>query len=233
MICNGKLTGVLSFGEIEYSNIPSIYTNIYSYIDWIESNIEPKNNVKCQDHLPYQISWCFDDSIYCFNFCKGFIFSQITIITAAHCCNAIGSPQFTNQDGEILNLSDTKIAAGERRSCTSISHLPSLHGSVQVKKIKSLVMHPQYDSISGTNDICLLTLESPLEFKSYINQINGTSSLLSKPSVDTSCQVSRWSNRMVGINILISSILSELYFLDTIRNMPKTIPTMSILMVLF
>ena len=72
-----KYNGIISPElVIEYSNIPSIYTNIYSYIDWIESNIEPKNNVKCQDHLPYQISWCFDDSIYCFNFCKGFIFSH-------------------------------------------------------------------------------------------------------------------------------------------------------------
>ena len=161
-------------------------------VDEDESKIVGGELIEITDR-PFQVAFLYNGNLRC----GGAWLGGNVVLTAAHCCNAIGSPQFTNQDGEILDLSDTKIAAGERRSCTSISHLPSLHGSVQVKKIKSLVMHPQYDSIAGTNDICLLTLESPLEFNDNVKSISIDKN---KPVVgtNTTCLLSGWGRQKVG-----------------------------------
>ena len=59
-----------------------------------------------QGQFPYQVSWCFDNDVYCFNFCGGSIFTETTIITAAHCCDAIGKPTKTMKSliGQILKL---------------------------------------------------------------------------------------------------------------------------------
>ena len=39
MICNGKLAGVISFGiGCARPDLPGIYTNVKTYVDWIEGN---------------------------------------------------------------------------------------------------------------------------------------------------------------------------------------------------
>ena len=98
LACDGKLTGVAgvaSFTKSGCLNSTGVYTKIHSYIDWIESNLEPEPIVSTT--FSYKISWCIDDYFlkekYCSNFCRGFIFNKTTIITAAHCCNAIGNVQ--------------------------------------------------------------------------------------------------------------------------------------------
>ena len=142
-----------------------------------------------QGQFPYQVSWCFDNDVYCFNLCGGSIFTETTIITAAHCCDAIGKPEFTNQDNEIIDWSDTKIVAGELELLFD-------SGLEQVRKIKSHIMHPDYDTDTLQNDICLLTLDSPLELNENVNRIFLD---VKDPVVDTTCQVSGWGDRGVSI----------------------------------
>ena len=143
-----------------------------------------------QGQFPYQVSWCFDNDVYCFNFCGGSIFTETTIITAAHCCDAIGKPEFTNQDNEIIDWSDTKIVAGELELLFD-------SGLEQVRKIKSHIMHPDYNNNDTLqNDICLLTLDSPLELNENVNRIFLD---VKDPVVDTTCQVSGWGDLVVSI----------------------------------
>ena len=65
LACNGKLTGVVSFGIKKdicaNGSTPVSYTKIYHYIEWIESNLVPENPVATQGQFPYQISWCYNE----------------------------------------------------------------------------------------------------------------------------------------------------------------------------
>ena len=101
-----------------------------------------------QGQFPYQVSWCIEDSPYpcCKHYCGGSIYDENTIITAAHCCDMFN----------FYPLNNTKIVAGELDLVTS-------SGFEQVRRIKDFLMHPDFDYWNINNDICLLTLESPLE----------------------------------------------------------------------
>ena len=142
-----------------------------------------------QGQFPYQVSWCSDklaDDIYCFNFCGGSIFTEKTIITAAHCCEGIGP------NGAIgLEWEDTKIVAGEL-------HLLEESGFEQVRKIKSHIKHPDYNPSTLKNDICLLTLDSPLVLNENVKRIYLD---VKDPVVDATCQVSGWGDQNVSIQL--------------------------------
>ena len=127
-----------------------------------------------QGQFPYQVAWCFD--VNCQNVCGGSIFNETTVITAAHCC-------------EDIHLPDTKIVAGEL-------NLEVDSGIEQVRQIKSLLIHPDYNSDTVQNDICLLTLNSPLEFNGNVSRIYLDED---DPVVDTKCQVSGWGDLVVSI----------------------------------
>ena len=145
-----------------------------------------------QGQFPYQVSWqkckhiIADFSSKCFNFCGGSIFNENTIITAAHCCDSIGKP---NKNNNIYYWSDTKIIAGD-------SNLADESGLEQVRKIKSHTIHPHYTRIPIQNDMCLLTLESPLKFDKYVGHISLDNQ---KPKVGNKCQVSGWGYQVVGL----------------------------------
>ena len=199
LTCNGKLTGVVSFGNGKCANAssPDVYTKIQHYIDWIERNLVSETTVAAQGQFPYQISWCYNETVMvkeenqttCFHFCGGSILNRKTIITAAHCCDKIESPKFTNKDKEIIGWSDTIIVAG-------ILNELSESESKQSKIVKSHIMHPDYDKSTHQNDICLLTLDSPFTFDDHVDKI-----ILDykTPLVDNTCQVSGWADREVFV----------------------------------
>ena len=144
-----------------------------------------------QGQFTYQVSWQKCKHLYgdyysdCFNFCGGSIFNKTTIITAAHCCEGFGKP---DENNDIFYWSDTVIVAGE-------FNLVDKSGFEQVKKIKSHIIHPHYRHLLNQNDICLLTLKSPLEFNQYVDKIDIGEK---KPVVGTKCQVSGWGRMWVS-----------------------------------
>ena len=148
-----------------------------------------------QGQFPYQVSWGFDyfESFEYIklrvNFCGGSIIDKTTIITAAHCCESIETPKFTNFYNQPIDWSRTEIVAGE-------INLQETSGLEQVRKIKSHIIHPLYRLATKQNDICLLTLESPLRFDKYVGQIDVDNK---KPEVGNNCEVSGWGYQVVGL----------------------------------
>ena len=124
-----------------------------------------------------QISWCYDientdGATACYNFCGGTIYNKTTIITAAHCCAEIEMEDWPNK----------KIVAGELDILES-------SGFEQTRKVKSYAMHPDYDSTTMNNDICLLFLDSPLTYNSNVKNI----AIDTKgPGIADRCVVSGW-----------------------------------------
>ena len=133
-----------------------------------------------------QVSWCqedeFDSSI-CHVFCGGSIYNERTIITAAHCCE---------QDWGKWPYIYTKIVAGEL-------DLKVSSGLEQTRWVKSHTIHPDYNKATFPplqHDICLLTLDSPLELNRNVRRINLDEE---DPMVATKCQVSGWGSLAVSI----------------------------------
>ena len=107
------------------------------------------------------MSWCKSPKVndkgdFCYSFCGGSIYNQSTIITAAHCCDRV-------KDLEV-GWEDLTIVAGEL-------DLLETSGFEQIRHIKSHVIHPGYDPTTLQNDICLLTLDTPLEFNENAKSI--------------------------------------------------------------
>ena len=131
-----------------------------------------------QGQFPYQVSWCYDDERtgQCINHCAGSIYNDKTIITSAHCCNAVKS-QWHNW----------KIIAGELDLSVS-------SGFEQIRKIQNYLIHPDFDPSSFNNDICLLTLDSALEWNKNAQRI----ALDEMEETSTQCLVSGWGAKGNG-----------------------------------
>ena len=128
--------------------------------------------------FPHQVLWASD--AYASVFCGGSIYNKSTIITAAHCCVPVDK-------GEV-QLEDMRIIAGK------IDIDDIVNG--QELSIKSYLIHPDYNgAVSQHNDICLLTLESDLEFNDNVKAIALNSGTL---DACTKCIVSGWGTLTVS-----------------------------------
>ena len=118
--------------------------------------------------FPHQVLWTRYGSVMC----GGSIYNKSTIITAAHCCKPY--------EDEDISWSDAAIVGGQ-------IDIDDLSG--QTKKIKSYLIHPDYNPTHMVNDICLLTLESDLIFNDNVKNIELNTGDL---SAQTKCIVSGW-----------------------------------------
>jgi len=127
--------------------------------------------------FPWQVLWKNDGHVMC----GGTIYNELTIITAAHCCKG-----YDNWNG-------AEIMAGA---------IDVDIGSPQVKTIKSHLIHPDYVGVdqntgfgNNSNDVCLLTLNSNLEFNDNVKRIALNTEEI--PS-NTKCVVSGWGTLSSG-----------------------------------
>ena len=129
--------------------------------------------------FPHQVLWAYNGGV----FCGGSIYNKSTIITAAHCCEAI--------DDGFLSLDDTVIMAGR-------IDIKDIVNGLDIP-IKSYSIHPDYDGSSELhNDICLLTLDYNLFFDDNIKAIELNNETL---AAGTKCIVSGWGTLTVSSSV--------------------------------
>jgi len=167
-----------------HTNMMKIIALLFLFGVFQFSNGNPTNDdriVNGEDavlgQFPHQVLWTYTGNV----FCGGSIYNKSTIITAAHCCKPF------KDDPDNYQLVLTDIVAGR------LVFDDFVNG--QEKSIKSYLIHPDYIGVSQdgsgshANDVCLLTLESDLEFNDYVKAIELNTEAI---DADTKCIVSGW-----------------------------------------
>mgnify|MGYP001340353096 CR=1 FL=1 len=123
----------------------------------------------------------------CAVFCGGSIYDATTIITAAHCCDPA------------KNMDDPKVIAGDLDTSQDSGH-------EQKRGISKITIHPDWlgEDVSFKNDVCLLTLDSPLKLNDQVKSISLDEN---EPVPDTKCIVSGWGTLTV-CNFRISVLMN-------------------------
>merc|ERR1712127_983729 len=101
--------------------------------------------------FPWQVSLRAVGSLGATHFCGGSIVDKDWIVTAGHCCA-----------GQIP-LSMHVVAGGIK--------LNNFENEEEPRNVDQIIGHPNYDSSTITNDICLLKLKESLEWTDFIQPI--------------------------------------------------------------
>ncbi|XP_006811034.1 serine protease 27, partial [Neolamprologus brichardi] len=96
---------------------------------------------------PWQVSLQRSGS----HFCGGSLINSQWVLTAAHCFQTITATGLT------VNLG--------RQS------LQGSNPNAESRTVTKIINHPNYNSVTFNNDICLLQLSSPVTFNNYISPV--------------------------------------------------------------
>ena len=115
------------------------------------------------------------------NACGGSIYSETVIVTAAHCCKIFEDTPYDTTWFQII--------AGDLIFSDN-------SGLEQRSKIKDYLIHPDYSINPATNDICLLYLETKLDFSG--DDVKYIEAAVLDPEPGTLCDISGWGLLEVG-----------------------------------
>lgn len=101
---------------------------------------------------PWQVSLHYMDS----HACGASIISDTWLLSAAHCFNT-GEPSYHE-------VSSWKTYSGMRSQ-------ENIDGNVQIRDLKTIITHPDYNQLNNDNDIAVLELEKPLVFSSTVHPV--------------------------------------------------------------
>merc|ERR1719328_508926 len=85
-------------------------------------------------------------------FCGGSVLNEEWVITAAHCCRG-------------------KTAGGVHVVAGGILRIEDDEGEEQFSDVSKIIMHEDYNSRTFENDICLLHLETKLEWTDFVQPV--------------------------------------------------------------
>ena len=126
-------------------------------------------------HVYFKVSLYLSESFEPQSICGGTIYSETVIVTAAHCCKVFEDTEYDETWFEVI--------AGDLI-------LSDNSGLEQRSKIKDYLIHPDYTTNPPASDICLLYLETELDFSG--NDVKYIEAALEDPEPGTMCDISGW-----------------------------------------
>ena len=126
-------------------------------------------------HVYFKVSLYLSESSEPQSICGGTIYSETVIVTAAHCCKVFEDTEYDETRFEVI--------AGDLI-------LSDNSGLEQRSKIKDYLIHPDYTTNPPASDICLLYLETELDFSG--NDVKYIEAALEDPEPGTMCDISGW-----------------------------------------
>jgi len=137
--------------------------------------------VAADGEFPWQVSLRTLGGVGQTHFCGGSIIDKDWILTAAHCCA-----------GQIP-LTMHVVAGG--------IELNNFEDEEQTRNLQKIIGHPNYDSNTISNDICLLHLQESLSFNDWVQPI-GLPTQGQETEAGTECTVTGWGTTSEGGFIL-------------------------------
>lgn len=130
-----------AYGKSRNSRLPESVWKQPAFRMNLEEDLKIVGGDEVEPHsIPMQVSLQYKGID--FHFCGAAVGTENFIITAAHCC-----------DGQ--NAKELHVVAGDH-------NIKKDEGTEQVRNVKTITIHPDYNSRTIRNDICLLELDEPL-----------------------------------------------------------------------